>query len=516
MKAARTWLRRCTIAVLALGFGVMGASAHAAPIDAVIAQGYIRGEVADGVAVFKGLPFAAPPVGPLRWRPTAPPAAWTAPRDATRFGPACPQPERASLAGGRAENQSEDCLTLNVWAPVNARGLPVMVWLHGGGHRIGSGSFPIYDGTELARQGVVVVTINYRLGLLGYFAHPSLTAEASPDAPLGNYGTMDQIAALRWVQTNIATLGGDPKRVTVFGESAGGASTIYLLATPSARGLFAQAIVESGGGLQREVTLAQAEASGAGYATRAGLAGAAATASALRALTPQQLLDAAGGFNGIGFGPFVDGRLLPQAPWRAFQSGQAPTIPLMIGANSNEASVLGELGVDQNAVLASVPGGAVALRRAYGDLDDAELARQVAGDAVFVAPARWVARTLSARAPVFLYHFDYVAAVRRGQTPGARHGSEIPYVFKSWDKIPAANMFLRDEDRTFSAMISACWVRFAKTGAPICPGLTEWPAYAANSDAIMLFAPSTRVAREHRKPQLDLVEAAAVAAASRR
>ena len=238
-------------------------------------EGGVAGVAAQGVVAYKGLPFAAPPVGDLRWKPPQPPAPRSTALQATEYGAACPQPDREDGGGvGRLPNQSEDCLTLNVWVAsgtsATAR-LPVMVWIHGGAHRLGSGIAALYDGTELARQGAIVVTINYRLGLLGYFAHPAITASAKADEPLGNYGVMDQIAALAWVQRNIAAFGGDAANVTVFGESAGAADILYLLTTPRAKGLFAKAIVESGGGLQRPRTLADQEKSGVDYAATIGL-----------------------------------------------------------------------------------------------------------------------------------------------------------------------------------------------------------------------------------------------------
>ncbi|HEY0782893.1 MAG TPA: carboxylesterase family protein, partial [Thermoanaerobaculia bacterium] len=215
-----------------------------------IDTGVLAGSAADGIQTFKGIPYAKPPVGPLRWRPPQPPAAWKEARDATAFGAACPL-GGAALEGDGLQT-SEDCLTLNVWAPAHADrsspGAPVMVWLHGGANSNGAGAKRYYDGTAFARDGIVLVSLNYRLGPLGFFAHPALTKEAGPSEPLGSYGLMDQVAALGWVKRNARAFGGDPARVTVFGESAGGEDVLALLAVPSATGLFQQAIVESGPG----------------------------------------------------------------------------------------------------------------------------------------------------------------------------------------------------------------------------------------------------------------------------
>jgi para-nitrobenzyl esterase len=497
--------RTVGIAALALVALAAGKSLAQPPPQVDIAQGRVIGSVENGISAFRGLPFAAPPTGPLRWRPPQPAPRWTAPRDARAAGPACPQPERGGelMAARQAAAQSEDCLTLNVWTPGAAGKAPVMVWIHGGGHRVGSGSVPLYNGTALARQGVVVVTINYRLGLLGYFAHPALTAEAAPDAPLGNYGLMDQIAALQWVRDNIAKFGGDPGNVTVFGESAGGASTLFLLSTPAARGLFHRAIVQSGGGLQAPKDLSATEADGQALVAPLGL-GAAPTAAALRAV-PAARWVAAQPLEGLGFGPFVDGRLVRETPAQAFEAGRAIDVPLMIGANSNEASVMAALNVSDRAVATFLGPRMTDVRAAYGGaaVSDEEFTRQAFGDATFVAPARWVAGKAASGAPAYLYHYDYVLERRRDRQPGAGHGSEIPHVFQSWDQIPFADRLLTDADRRFSAMISACWVNFAKTGVPTCLGLPAWRPYAPASDLTMVLSTVSRPEAGFRKGQLD-------------
>ena len=475
----------------------------AAQTDVRVESGALHGVIENGVVAHRGVPFAAAPIGELRWRPPAPAPHWRGVRDASAYGPACPQPERGDRGGGgRADNQSEDCLNLNVWAPEGARDLPVMVWIHGGGHRIGSGAFPIYDGGALARQGVVLVTINYRIGLLGYFAHPALTQEASPEAPLGNYGMMDQIAALEWVQRNIAAFGGDPNQVTIFGESAGGASSLYLLASPRARGLFHRAIVQSGGGLQRPASLRTQEEQGVAAAARIGL-GADASAADLRAATSAQWIEALGNLEGLGFGPFIDGRLITEAPSRAFAEDRAADVPLMIGANDNEASVTTSLGVPANALNVLGPGLAT-LRALYGDVSEAEFQRQALGDAFFVAPAAWVAAQAADGAPSYLYHYTYVPARRRGASAGAAHGSEIPSIFQTWDRLPIPPALITDEDRAFSAMISSCWVSFARTGQPACAGGAAWPAYS-DADRIMLFGADTQAAPQPRRPAINFL-----------
>lgn len=497
----RSGLAACAAALLLVAAGSAGAQ------TVQTTSGAVAGVTADGVSAWKGVPFAAPPVGPLRWRPPQPAEAWTGVRPADRPGPACPQPERGDGGGaGAPPAQSEDCLTLNVYAPQGARNLPVMVWIHGGAFRLGYGAAPVYDGAALARQGVVLVTVNYRLGLLGFFAHPSLTASAKPGEPLGNYGLMDQLAALRWVQANIAAFGGDPRNVTAFGESAGGSSLIYLLANPASKGLFAKAIVESGGGLQKPVGLAEVERRGQAAGAKLGLP-ANASADELRARPAQDWITAQGGLQGgLGFGPFVDGRLVTEAPWRAFAEGRALDVPLIVGANSNEASVLSTLGVPTGALAAAVGDRMAALRPLYGaETSEAEFTRQALGDAVFVAPSRWVAAMTAKGKPSYLYYFSYVAAARRAATPGANHGSEIPYVFKSWEATPILARLMTGEDKAVSEMMSACWVSFAKAGRPDCGAGTPWPAYDPATDLQMEFSTQSGVRKVSRAAALDLL-----------
>lgn len=489
-----------------------GALAQERPVIAT-ASGPVKGVAADGQVVFKGVPFAAPPVGALRWKPPAPPAPWIAPRDASDYGPICRQPARPDgvLAAGANRPQSEDCLYLNIWAPkaaakagkVGKGGAPVMVWIHGGAHRVGSGTGPIYEGVDFARDGVVLVTINYRLGALGYFAHPALTKAAGPDELLANYGLMDQMAALAWVKKNIAAFGGDPRNVTVFGESAGGQSILALLATPSARGLFDKAIVESGGGWTPPVTLAAEEAKGVAKMSHDAGLGAEATPDQLRAVPADKLLDMSGGAAGVG--PIQDGKLTTETPAQAFAAGHAIDVPLIIGSNSYEASLMRNFPIPVQAALARMT---PAQKAAYGDLgSDQALIDALYTDTAMAAPARWIAGKASGGAPSFLYHFSYVASAQRGKVPGASHGSEIVYVFEAASRLGAGRMATA-EDQAVSKLMHACWVGFAKTGKPACPG-HDWPAYAPATDQLMEFGVSSGVRTNFRKAQLDADEKAA-------
>jgi para-nitrobenzyl esterase len=500
------WLYSVIVAFACAVTGLPALAQSVPTAQVTLVQGVLSGNQEGGVSSFLGIPYAAPPIGAQRWKPPASPVSWPGVRDARAAGPACPQPERQErLIERNPALQSEDCLTLNIWSPDLTAKAPVMVWLHGGGHRVGSGAMSLYNGTGLARQGVVVVTINYRLGLLGYFAHPALTAEATSTAPLGNYGLMDQIAALQWVRDNISRFGGDPSNVTVFGESAGAASTLYLLATPAGKGLFSKAIVQSGGGMQAPKTLPAAEADGRRSAQGLGL-GEGATAADLRAIPVARLVSALP-LEGLGFGPFIDGRLVTETPAQAFLGGRALDGPLLIGANSNEASVMATLSIGAGVVQSFLGAREASVRAAYGGaaIADGEFVRQVFGDATFVGPARWVAGQASTGAPSFLYHYDYRLERRRDSQAGAGHGSEIPHIFKSWDQIPFADRLLTQNDQAFSAMISACWVSFAKTGAPACPGLPPWPPYTPTTDILMEFSATSGPREQFRKQKLDAV-----------
>lgn len=488
-------------AILALAALTLSAAAPAAPVSVKIAQGLLGGEAVNGIAAFKNIPFAAPPVGPLRWMPPQAAPSWTGARDATKFGPACAQvPGYAALGGIAADApQSEDCLTLNVWAPAKASKAPVMVWIHGGAHRIGTASLPFYDGTAFAKRGIVLVSINYRLGPLGYFAHPALTKEAGATAPLGNYGAMDQEAALRWVQANIAAFGGDPANVTLFGESAGGSSTLHLLANPDrSTGLVAKAIVQSGGGWTPAGSLAAEEAKGVAVATAAGAA-AGADAAALRALPVARLLEAPA----ESYGPFVDGRYFTAAPAMAFAFRRALDVPLVIGANSDEGSLMDALRQPASR-MSLLTGNMDDAKAIYGLTDEKALTRAAFGDVVMVGPARFLARAAAGGAPSWLYHFSYVPERIRASVPGASHGLDVPFVFDTLPTLSRLAGAMSPADTARAGQMNACWAAFATTGVP-CKGVADWPAYGAD-DRLLEFGTTIAVREGFLKSRLDYQE----------
>ena len=491
-----------TFAILT-SFALDCAVAAEAP-NVAIEPGKLIGTSDGLIDVYKGIPYAAPPVGSLRWAPPAPPVTWPQKRDASQFGPVCPQSKRADgpPVAGASSIQSEDCLSLNVWTPHGAHKAPVMVWIHGGAFRFGSGSAPFYDGSAFAHDGVVLVTINYRLGQLGYFAHPALTKAAATNAPLGNYGAMDQIAALNWVKRNIAAFGGDPQNVTIFGESAGGASLLYLLSSPAAAGLFARAIIESGGGWAAPLSLSEKESEGAAFATRQGLSGADATLDQLRALPVEATFDLP---LKLGFGPFLDGRLFSKTPQQAFAAGTNIHVPLIIGSNSFEASLMRAFSIPPETFTRRLSSNA---RRAYeGDAQsDATLADAVFTDVVMGAPAHWIAAKASRGAPTFLYHFSYVLSMRRGTMPGAAHGSEITYAFATGSALATRFGFtVTDEDRAMEHLVHSCWVGFAKTGSPQCDG-QPWPAFDPAQDQLLELGPTTGIVKGFRDRQYKALE----------
>jgi para-nitrobenzyl esterase len=484
------------------------------PTRVTLDTGAITGAFSDEkktVRVYRGIPYAMPPTGDRRWKPPAPPAAWEGVRTCTEFGPSCPQP--GALMGRTPHTVSEDCLYLNMWTAAHDTGgkRPVMVWIHGGGFTTGSGSQIYYDGTALARRGVVVVTLNYRLGPFGFFAHPALSAE-SPHHVSGNYGLLDQIEALRWVKQNIGAFGGDPGRVTIFGESAGSVSVCWLLVSPLSRGLFHRAIAQSGtaGGLVRHLNRKvgdrdSMENVGLEIARDLEAGGAQDPAAFLRNVETGALLKACrpaqGLFGkGIKFGPVIDGRVVPDDAWRRLARGEFHRVPVMTGANADEGTVFlrqlpvkGRLGY--NLLVKRVAGEhAGEIQKLYpvrSRKDVSPTLNRLVTVAAFAAPARALARAVSERGGrAWLYRFERVAAVGRFQSYGAFHGAEIPYVFGNLTATRRGLVSLVRYDETDGILadtMARCWVRFAATGDPNGGDLPRWPPYDPAIDRLLVF-----------------------------
>ncbi|RAK67251.1 carboxylesterase/lipase family protein [Phenylobacterium kunshanense] len=493
--------RALAAGALALSLAVLPAAAQA-PADAFasdvtqvvkVRDGALRGTVRDAVAYHLGVPYAAPPVGDLRWRPTAAPAPWTGERDASKPGASC--------------QASEDCLFLNVVRPANARPgakLPVMVWIHGGAYVIGTsmGAFGgDTEGTNFARQGIVHVSLNYRLGRAGWFAHPALTKEGAT----GNYGMMDQVAALKWVQANIAAFGGDPKNVTIYGESAGGISVLYLMLYPEAKGLFHKAIGQSAFARHNPTPLKTAEAAGSKAAEAAGVTGDGPEAAAALRKIPLSAMPYSGSFVGRA-GPILDGTWIAGGVAQGFAAGRQAKVPLMIGGNSNEASLVRP----QPAQLDALPEDRkAAVLKVFDPQETGDRAR-VVNDLVTVQmitePDRNAAR-LHTRAGqrAYLYYFSHVPAAQKASQPyGARHTDEIRFVFGA----PAAKFDAAD--KALSDAMTTFWANFAKTGAPGAAGGVTWPRFDLAREPQVEFADGQVAVREQfLKDWRDVVETAA-------
>ena len=533
--------RLLSCALAAVGVGAVAWAQTPAPVQTPtvvrVDGGELQGVVDDGVASFKGIPYAAPPVGELRWRPPQPPAPWTGVRPAAEFGVDCMQgrfgpPPAAGAPGPPAS--SEDCLFLNVWRPASATSgakLPVMVWIHGGGFVFGSGSFPMTSGAQFARHGVVLVSLNYRLGRFGFFAFPALSRER-PEEAKGNYAYMDQIAALQWVKRNIATFGGDPGNVTIFGFSAGGVSVHSLLASPMARGLFHKAIAESGGSRDSVLTArplredgvdpnypVSAETIGLTFARSMGIEGSDPAALAkLRVLSAEQVLRGAPAPTGtnapsIETTPILDGKLVTETAETAYKARRQPRVPLLLGSNSADTAGNRIKATTKEQLFARYGQWSGQAKAAYdpdGSGDLAALIAKANDDFGQAEPARFAANAFAANgSPVYLYRFSYVqAGMREQMRAGAPHGGEIAYVF---DTLSAGRGGVpTPEDQAVARMAQGYWVNFARTGDPNGPGLPPWPRHEPSKDVIFDFRAdgSAGAGPDPRKARLDVTRLA--------
>ena len=490
--------RTFALGVLALVSGLVTPVIAAAQVKTT--AGLVKGTPSeDGrIHIYKGIPFAAPPVGELRWQAPRPPASWEGVRDATAFGSRCVQGQ--IFADIVFTDKSEDCLNLNIWTPATTGSdrLPVMVWIHGGGFQAGAGAEPRHDGMAFAGKHVVLVTFNYRLGVFGFFSHPELTRESGRSAS-GNYGMLDQVAALKWVQDNIAAFGGDPGNVTIFGESAGSLAVSALMASPLARGLFHKAIGESGayfpiGGRGLPLrSLAESEQQGVKFATALG----AESLAALRGKTADEVLQAALKIQ-PGFSPNLDGYFLPEPARAIFAAGKQASVPLLAGWNADEVRAGTVLGKEKPTTQSFVD----STRKRFGDEADSilkvypaatdaeaiESAASLASD-LFVGYATWKWIELhqkTGHAPVYRYSFDRKIPVPAGHTMngmpatardiGARHAGEIEYVFGSL-ALSLPTVPWEASDRKISDAMTTYWANFARTGDPNGSGLPAWPRY---------------------------------------
>lgn len=497
------------------------ADAPRGPSSPVVAtsQGAIRGVVEGGLEVFRGIPYAASPVGDLRWAPPQAAARWDGVRNARAFGPACIQPPvpASSLYNDPPASSSEDCLNLNVWSPKNAREAPVIVWIHGGSLRIGANSLPMYDGANYAQRGVVFVSLNYRLGPLGWLAHEDLSAESQSDTS-GNYGLLDQIAALHWVRENIAGFGGDRSNVTVMGESAGALGTTYLMASPQARGLFAKAIIQSTN-LRSFPELSEAangmpsaQQIGSGLLARLGVT----DIDAAREIDAQELTNRA---TLAGFAPqgTIDGTVLPGQLVDIFDRGEQAHVPVIVGYNAHEYRPEGAPGVQMPATPERYE---AIILRVYGDLapeflriypyaKGVDALLDATGDTIFGWSGERIARSQQELGLAsYFYVFDHCYPSARARDLCAFHASEVPFSFGNLaaEAMPAHWPVPNGEhDRALSDAMLDYWTSFAATGRPAAQGQSAWQPYGS-AEHYIRFDNAPIAGRDYKPGMFELLE----------
>ena len=511
--------------------------------SATVDTGSLQGAIEYNMHVFKGIPYAAPPVGDLRWRPPQPAVPWNGVRDASQFGDSCPQPYVKTLSSGLDLPGNEDCLKLNVFAPQKlGNNLPVMVWIHGGGLLVDGARDAQFTPISLVKNGVIVVTFDYRLGALGFFATNELIEEAKAKGePVGNYGTMDQIAVLKWVKRNIAAFGGNPDNVTIFGESAGGRSVTWLMVSDAARGLFHKAIAQSAqqsplrGMTEMRLGMAAETEVSEKFMNRLEVK----SLKELRSLPTKKLVLTAANFEDGEFGgPFIDGQILKGDPVPLFAAGQQAKVPFMIGTNSWDSSFLVPSQPSMAGLAKTFREDPAILDRLYGNVEDKCVASSDAlGDMLYRGSTKLLADSMNGIAPGYAYYFDYLTKNIRPAYPGVPHTFEINYVFGSYELMPqapktiesGANRCARIEkskedikkrgiwpkywypitdknnpqDIAMSEIMSASWVAFAKTGNPNVEGQAHWPIYNLKDDVMRKFSDDNQTITNLLKERVD-------------
>lgn len=533
------------ILVLTYLFGAMAFNSFASAErpTATVETGSLQGTTEYNMNVFKNIPYAAPPVGDLRWRPPQPAAPWNGTRDASQFGDSCPQPYVKNLSTGLALPGNEDCLKLNIFTPQKpGKDLPVMVWIHGGGLLVDGARDAQFTPINLVKNGVIVVTFDYRLGSLGFFASKELIAEAKAKGePVGNYGTMDQIAVLKWVKRNIAAFGGNPNNVTIFGESAGGRSVTWLMVSDAARGLFHRAIAESAqqspirGMTEKRLGMAPETEISANLMKGIG----AKSLKELRSLPTQKLVLTAADFEKGEFGgPFIDGQILKGDPIPLFAAGQQAKVPFMIGTNSWDSSFLVPGQPSMAGLAKMLREDPKILTQLYGNVQDKCIASSDAmGDMFYRGSTKLLADSMNGIAPGYAYYFDYLTKNIRAAYPGVPHTFEISYVFGSYPlmsqapkiaessanrcaRIEQATMELKKkgiwskywypitdkndpQDIAMSEKMSSIWAQFAKTGNPNLEGQANWPIYNLKTDVMRSFSENSETITGLLKERVD-------------